>query len=84
METLTRTEETLRTLWIKVLRVVAIATADIGLHSAFQALGCKSFLLVHLQHAIKREIGIGVHLFQFRQAEDLRGMAGLIERERGE
>ena len=82
-EKLTETEERLRTLWIKVIGVVA-GTADIGLHSSFLAIGGNSFLLVHLQHAINREIGVKVPLLQLAQASDLRDMAVLIERERRE
>ncbi|PLB44497.1 polyketide synthase 3 [Aspergillus steynii IBT 23096] len=80
-EKLTPIEERLRRLWIDIIGVVA-GTADIGLHSSFLAVGGNSFLLVHLQHAINREIGVKVPLPQLGQAEDLRDMAALIERER--
>lgn len=81
-EMLTEMEEKLRTLWIDVIGVVA-GTADIGLHSSFLAVGGNSFLLVHMQHAINREIGVKLPLSQLWQASDLRDMAGLLERERG-
>jgi hypothetical protein len=43
-----------------------------------------SFLLVQVQHAINREIGVKLPLSQLWQASDLRDMAMLIEREGGE
>lgn len=82
-ENLTEIEKRLRTLWIDVIGVVA-GTADIGLHSPFLTVGGNSFLLVHLQHAINREIGVKLPLSQLWQASDLRYMAALIERERDE
>jgi amino acid adenylation domain-containing protein len=84
IETLTRTEETLRAVWIDVLGVVADTIAYIGLHSSFQAIGGNSFLLVHLQHAINSKMGVRVPLFLLWQAEDLKDMARLIEVKKGE
>jgi amino acid adenylation domain-containing protein len=81
-QNLTELEERLRELWIDVIGAVA-GVADIGLHSSFLAVGGNSYLLVHLQHAIKRDIGVRVPLPQLWQASDLKGMAVLIETELG-
>ncbi len=80
-EELTEIEERLRTLWIEVIGMV-VGTADIGLRSSFHAVGGNSFLLVHLQHAIHRDIGVKTPLSQLWQASDLRDIGALIERER--
>lgn len=83
-ENLTELEEKLRRLWVSVIGVVA-GTADIGLDSSFLAVGGNSFHLVHMQHAIQREMGVKLPLPQLGQASDLRDMALLIKLEkRGE
>lgn len=43
-----------------------------------------SFLLIHLQHTIKREIGVHTTLPELGQAENLRDMPLLIDRVRVE
>lgn len=80
-EKLTETEENLRKLWFDIIGTVA-GSADIGLHSSFLSVGGNSFLLVHLQHAINRQLGAKIPLPQLGQASDLRDMAVLIERAR--
>jgi aspyridone synthetase (hybrid polyketide synthase/nonribosomal peptide synthetase) len=82
-EKLTKTEQKLRTLWIDVIGTVA-GTANIGHHSSFLEVGGNSYLLVHLQHAINREIGVKLPLSQLAMASDLRDMAASIEKARGE
>ncbi|KAJ2987772.1 hypothetical protein NUW58_g4325 [Xylaria curta] len=80
-ETLTESEERLRSLWIDV-NGVAAGTADIGPHSTFLGTGGNSFHMVHLQYTINREVGVKIPLSQLWQASDLRDMAALIERQR--
>lgn len=83
-EKLTELEVKLRTLWINIIGAEVARTADIGLESSYLAIGGNSFLLVHLQHAIKREIGVHIPLPELGQAENLRDMALLVERQRGQ
>ncbi|KAJ0418817.1 hypothetical protein BJY00DRAFT_314726 [Aspergillus carlsbadensis] len=78
IEKLTKTEDLLRALWIKIIGPAA-ATADIGPHSSFLSVGGNSFLLVHLQHSVKREFGVDIPLPRLGMALDLRKMAGLVE-----
>jgi aspyridone synthetase (hybrid polyketide synthase/nonribosomal peptide synthetase) len=80
-EALTQTESTLRALWIRIIGAAA-ANADIGPQSSFLSVGGNSFLFVHLQHSIRREMGADISLPQLGMAVDLRDMAGVVERGR--
>ncbi|KAJ5898872.1 AMP-binding enzyme domain-containing protein [Penicillium taxi] len=80
---LTVPEGELRVIWLKVLGEAASSTS-IGPDSDFFTVGGSSLLLVHLQNALREQIGVALTLQELYQSTTLKGMASAMHKERGQ